>query len=353
MTKRINATSKSPRPPAERKHPLGEIVPRVRSNSSKVEERVRKMLQDRGIELLGPDHSIQAGFDPDAGYWPILAPDFIVKGERVVVEVDPPGSPKGPAGHDMKREMDEHRNRLLADAGWAVVRLRLGLGRGSAIGPHDVETESVSTSVAAIDALAEAVRDAIAGIVGTVRFVPKNRAPQRKATSRLGAISPNDYEDGWHVSWLEETGEKSRYVLLDGGDNLYGAVGWDLEFVANVGLKSLARKDWRPALEEFFASTPSPVPVSRFPWGSEFFVGSPELNDRMIKMRVSASAYRFTANIPSVTGFTPTAIVAGDSIFAELHPEALRWGWTITKAEIIEARRGEYLEVVMMRSEPV
>lgn len=114
-----------------RKYPLGEIVPRKRVHSSKVEERVRTMLEGHGIELLDPHHGVQAGLDPEAGYWPILTPDLILKGQRVAVEVDPTGSPDGPAGHDKKRAADEKRNRLMAEAGWTLVRLRLGLGQGT------------------------------------------------------------------------------------------------------------------------------------------------------------------------------------------------------------------------------
>lgn len=343
------ATS-APKRNATRKYPLGDIVPRKRAHSSKVEERVRTMLQGHGMELLGPHHGVQAGLDPEAGYWPILTPDLILKGHRVAVEVDPAGAPDGPAGHDKTRAADEKRNRLMAEAGWTVVRLRLGLGKGSAIGPFDVETESVSVTVAAIDALAEAVSSAAAGGDGVVRFIPKNQAPKRKQVSRLGAMGKHQYEDGWYVSWLLDTGERARYALLDGGRNLYAGVGWDLEFVAVVGLDVLPRKEWRPALEAFFFDDPSPLPVSRFPWGSEFFTGDVELNDRLVKLRISAEEYTFTANVPDVTGFTEAALIADGKVCAELHPEAVKLGWEVTTVEACQSRSGEYLRVRLVRN---
>lgn len=333
-----------------RKYPLGEIVPRKRVHSSKVEERVRTMLEGHGIELLDPHHGVQAGLDPEAGYWPILTPDLILKGQRVAVEVDPTGSPDGPAGHDKKRAADEKRNRLMAEAGWTLVRLRLGLGQGSAIGPFDVETESVNVTVAAIDALAEAVRRAIAGSSGVIRFIPKNPSPQRKQASRLGAIGQHKYEDGWYVSWLQDSGARARYVLLDGGRNLYAGVGWDLEFVADVGLDSLPRKRWRSELEAFFSEDPSPLPASRFPWGSEFFTGEHDLNDRLNKLRISAAEYTFTANVPNVTEFTGSALIADGKVCAELHPEAVRLGWEVTTIEACQSRLGEYLRVRLVRN---
>lgn len=340
----------APRRAATRKYPLGGIMPRKRVHSSKVEERVRTMLQGRGIEVLDPHHGVQAGLDPEAGYWPILTPDLILKGHRVAIEVDPTGSPDGPAGHDKKRAADEKRNRLMAEAGWTLVRLRLGLGEGSAIGPFDVETESVNVTVAAIDALVEAVRTAIAGSNGVVRFIPKDRAPQRKQASRLGAIAQHQYEAGWYVSWLQDSGKRARYALLDGGKNLYAGVGWDLEFVADVGLDALPREQWRSELEAFFSEDPSPLPASRFPWGSEFFTGEHDLNDRLIKLRISAEEYTFTANVPDVTEFTGSALIASGKVCAELHPEAVRLGWEVTTVEACQGRSGEYLRVRLVRN---
>lgn len=322
---------RSPSPP---KYPPGTVITETRAHTSRVEERVRTLLEQRGIALRSPHRRVQAGLDSDKGYWPILTPDMLVEGHQIAIEVDPPGAPKGPDGHDVRRQADEHRNRLLADVGWATVRLRLGLGRGSAIGPHDVETDSMTATAAAVDALAEAVEDVVHGRPGQVRFIPKKSSPKRVSpVSRLGALGSHQYEDGWYVSWATDSGNKLRFVLLDGGENLYVNAGWDLEFVAHVGLDQVPRTEWRAALEAYFEANPDPKAATRFPWGDALFIGAPSIDERLKKFRISDESYAFTVNLPAIVGHTDTALTLDGRPVTELHPAAAQRGWRIATVD--------------------
>lgn len=336
--------------PAKRKYPLGAVVPKTRAHSSKTERRVRTMLQERGVAVLSEDYCIQAGFDSKAGYWPILAPDLILDGHKVVVEVDPSGSPNGFEGHEATRKTDQHRNRLLKAAGWTTVRLRLGLGKGSAIGPYDVETEARNVSSKVLDALLAAISEAISHDKGQIRFVEK-RPVHRRTSSRLGAISPHKYEDGYYVSWVKETGERCRFVLLDGGENLYGddTSSKELRFIMRVGLDKIPRSEWRASLVSLFAANPDLAPAGRFPWGSELFLGAQELNGYLKKFRLSAEEHRFTVNISEYEAFSDTQIFAGGLVHGELHAEAVKWGWKIQSVEEKTGFRGEYQAIRLSR----
>jgi len=82
-----------------------------------------------------------------------LTPDIALVAHRIDVEVDPCGASSRGYSHRGEEERDASRNALMAEAGWTVIRLRLGAAECMSIGPCDVVVESGSFTQAASRAL--------------------------------------------------------------------------------------------------------------------------------------------------------------------------------------------------------
>lgn len=193
--------------PPQPSHPLGSLLP-GNTETSKLEEQARAKMTAAGIQLHDERLGIQCGFDEACNRYPVLTPDFVVLHAKVCVEIDPENT------HADRVDQDRRRNELLAQAGWRVVRLRLG-GLG-AIGERDVVSDSGTLTVAAVPALVEAIGDAVAGRRGRVRTVKRKPTASRKS-SRLGAIREDEYKFGVHNVRWKLNDEVLDLAIVDNG----------------------------------------------------------------------------------------------------------------------------------------
>ncbi|MFF1385725.1 DUF559 domain-containing protein [Arthrobacter sp. NPDC058288] len=311
---------------------------------------MRDKLVAAGFAVHKGRSAIQCGHEPRRNNFPILTPDILISKSKVCVEVDPAYT------HASKEEDDRTRNQLLAAAGWQVVRLRMGGLR--AVGEHDVLAESESITNEAIEALASAVSDAVAGRPGVIRRIGKKAPATVRQKSRLGAIAEHKYyENAFYVSWQLNSGRVQRMVAMDKGHYLAIAEGWDPpQFICHLGLDELPRIQWRTALQEILAqmSDTDFVPRSRFPWGDELFIGEQASTVRVHpKFYLGASAWELTANIVGANVFSGTAICADRDVQAELHPEAVQRGWRIAAVGQCKGKYGDYQEIQLLWRSPL
>jgi hypothetical protein len=327
------------------KYPIGTVIQSRNLTTSQMEQRVRDKLIAAGFAVHKGRSAIQCGHEPQRNNFPILTPDILISKSKVCVEVDPAHT------HVGKEKDDRTRNQLLAAAGWQVVRLRIG-GLGP-VGEHDVVAESESVTNEAVDALASAVADAVAGRPGTIRRIAKKAPIAVRQKSRLGAIAEHKfYENAFYVSWQLNSGRVQRMVAMDHGRYLAISEGWDPpQFICHLGLDELPRNQWRTALQEILAqmSDTDFVPRSRFPWGDELFIGEQASTVRVHpKFYLGAPAWELTANIVGANVFSETAICADRDIQAELHPEVVQRGWRIAAVGQCTGKYGDYQEIQLL-----
>ncbi|ACL42000.1 hypothetical protein Achl_4049 (plasmid) [Pseudarthrobacter chlorophenolicus A6] len=338
--------AKKPWTPPEPSTPIGDLAP-GNSESSKLEEKFRAALITAGISLHEERLGIQCGYDKARTRYPVLTPDFVVTDARVCIEVDPERT------HEGREDQDRTRNALLADAGWKVVRARLG--GLEAIGEWDVVSESGSYTVAAGTALADAVRDAVAGRPGKVRTITrKPQAPRKK--SRLGAIREDEYQYRVHrTKWTLEDGEVADLAIVD-GRYLARSMKWEFpRFIRHLDLQGAPKEDWRTILEPLLETMqPSEfVPFSTFPWGDSLFIG-PQAGK--IRFREKFGPYEpgwsGTTNLEGAAEYDE-AIIQDESgaVLAELHAEAIALGWEISSIIPRTGRHGDYQEMELVRKD--
>lgn len=314
--------------------------------TSKTEQELRQRLTDAGLPLHPGRSAVQCGFDQDHRTWPVLTPDFLIRDSTVCVEFDSGYT------HAGEEDADRRRNRLLADIGWTVVRLRTG--GLPALGPYDVTTDTSSFTVAAVEALVESVHDAVAGRPGTVRHFPK-AAPRRRNASRLGSIAAHKHlENAFSASWTGDTGETSRLVIMAGGHYLAATgAGWGTPaFIIRLGLDRLPRARWRGNLEEVLSdlSGDSLQPISWFPWGDELFTGVHAATVHPGRtFNVGAEAHISSLDLPDVASWTADTIACVDGSSLGLHPEAIDAGWRFADLRQLPGRRGGHQKYLLMR----
>lgn len=331
--------------PPEPSHPIGSLLP-GNTETAKLEEQARARLTAAGIQLHGERLGIQCGFDEAHNRYPVLTPDFVVRDSKVCIEIDPENT------HADRVDQDRRRNELLAEAGWRVVRLRLG-GLG-AIGEWDVVSDSGTLTVPAVPALAEAIEDAAASRPGKVRTVKrKPTAPRKK--SRLGAIREDEYKFGVHnVRWTLDGGEVLDLAVVHNGRYLGRVRKWEFpRYVRPLDLLEVPKADWRKALEDLFQGmAPSEFePVSTFPWGDSLFIGP---QAETIRMKDKFSPFGpgeiITTNLEDVHEYDESVIQGSDhTVLVELHAEALSLGWAIESISLESGRHGEYQRIVLVR----
>lgn len=307
------------------KFPVGTVVPSKNPTTSKLEEQVREKLVAAGLEVHAGRSAIQCDQNPIHGNYPVLTPDICISCSKVCVEIDSAKT------HAEELDNDRSRNALLAGVGWTVVRLRLG--GMEPIGDYDVAAEVATPSAAAIEALVAAVTDAVDGFPGTVRRIAKKAsAPRTKEKSRLGAVAAHNYHDGaYYVGWTLKSGEKLQLIVMDEGRWLAAQPGHTAaQFIRSLALHRIVRKKWRTELEELLATTPAEelVPVSRYPWGDDFFIGPQAGKVHLYdKFHSGMGGWMLTSNLVGPKRWGPTGIVDDEgAVLTELHPEAIACG---------------------------
>lgn len=328
------------------RYSVGTVLQSRSTAISKLELGVREKLVAEGFKVHKGRSAIQCGYEPRRGNYPILTPDILISKEKVCIEVDSGYTHRG------EEEKDRTRNRLLAEAGWTVVRLRLG--GLEPIGPYDVVAESSADTKQSIEALVEAVKDAVASRPGKVRRVEKKPAAPKKK-SRLGAIAEHKYYDNaYYVSWTLESGQKHQMIAAAGGRYLAQADGWGFpRFIRNLGLHEVPRAQWRKVLEPVLEAMDEAdfAPVSVFPWGDSFFIG--DQADKIAlpsKFNPGGPGCSLTSNLDGVHAYTDSAIAdEAGSVLVEIHPDAVEMGWKIAVVELRTGYRGDYQAIGLVR----
>lgn len=329
------------------RYPVGTVIQSKSAATSSIERQVREKLVALGVQVHKGRSAIQCGREDGRDNFPILTPDILISKTKVCIEVDPAYT------HAEKEATDRTRDRLLADAGWTVVRLRMG---GLApLGDYDVvaETENVTKDV--IIALKDAIDDAVAGRPGTVRRVSKKEATRPAKKSRLGAIAAHKYyEDAFYVSWTMKSGGTARMVAMDSGRYLAVSEGWEVpRFICSLNLHQLPRSQWRATLEPLLESMEETGfgAVSTFPWGDELFCGEhADAIHLSPKFNLGGRAHTWTRSlIPGVDSYSDTSLSADGKVLAELHPDAVTRGWMI--AEVRAQTSGGQLVQLIRRTD--
>lgn len=247
--------------------------------ASGVEQKARDIIAGAGYTLPEQKLAIWCPHPSIPDEVAAITPDIVLVDHHIAVEVDPcqPMMSHHGSTHRGKEEDDRLRNDLLADAGWAVLRLRLGAEEGGRIGDRDVACESPTVTKKVADALLAALDDLVHNRAPQVRFVPKSAAPRKKATRRSSVvrISPYRYGDQSHIfTWYPDPklGEKRYLRLAMDGRYLY-THGKPPLFLTEVGLHDVPAKHWRQRLEDTLATLP---PVGgehpKYPWGNELLI---------------------------------------------------------------------------------
>jgi hypothetical protein len=249
-------------------------------------------------------------------------------------------------------EQDRRRNELLAEAGWRVVRLRLGGLK--AIGEWDVVSDSGTITLAAVPALVETIADAVAGRRGVVRTVKRKPTAARKS-SRLGAIREDEYKYGVHnMKWKLASGESLHLAVV--GDGRYLGRVEKSEFpryVRPLELADTPKEDWRKVLEPLLEGMDDSQfkSVSRFTWGDSLFIG-PQAGQIRLHEKFSpfGPGEGLTINLDGVTEYNDALIQGADgAVLAELHSEAIALGWRIESVQERTGRYGDYQELILLR----
>jgi len=314
--------------------------------TSKTEQDLRERLTVAGLQLHRGRSAIQCGFDQTRGNWPVLTPDFLIKGSKVCIEFDSGYT------HAGEEDADRRRNALLNDIGWTVIRLRTG--GLPALGPFDVTTDTTSFTIAAVAALVQSIEDAIAGRPGTQKHIDKAPVKERKK-SRLGAIAPDKYvENAFYASWALDSGEVARLTVMAGGHFLGASgSGWSVPaFVIRLGLDRVSRNKWRAQLEAILETLPEEAlePTTRFPWDDDLFTGVHADGIRLhYKFNVGAEAHIDTANLPNLDRFDDEAIHLIDGSQLTLHEEARDAGWRFADVRQMTGRNGSYQKYLITR----
>jgi hypothetical protein len=273
-----------------------------------------------------------------------LDPDFVIPNTKVCIEIDPENT------HSDRVDQDRRRNELLAEAGWRVVRLRLG-GLG-AIGQWDVVSDSGGLTVAAVPALVDAIADAVAGRPGRVRTVKRKSAAPRKS-SRLGAIREDEYQFGVHNVGWKLNDEVLELAIVDGRYLGRRRKSEFPRFIRHLDLQGKPKDQWRPFLEPLFEAMEASdfEPASTFQWGDSLFVGLQAGKIHLHeKFNPFGAGERLTTNLDGVVEYDEAIIQSADgSVLAELHAEAISMGWQISEMQALTGKYGDYLEVILIR----
>lgn len=335
-----------PRPgPKVPEHPIGTLLPGS-SLTSKLEEMARLKLLAAGVNLMGERLGIQCGLDEPRNKYPVLTPDMMVADSRVCVEID------SEKDHTDRVEQDKRRNELLAEAGWRVVRLRLG--GLQAIGEWDVVSDSGTLTVAAVPALVDAIDDAVAGRPGVVRTIARKQTAPRK-TARLGALREDEYKFGVHnTTWKLPSGKSIHLAVVGGGRYLGRVMKSEFpRFIRPLDLEGTEKDQWRKSLEPLLESMDDSgfEAISTFPWGDSLFIGpladAVQLGEKFSPFGFGWSA---TGNLEGAAEYDAAIVQGADGgVLLELHAEAIALGWEIQSLVPRTGRYADYHQIELVR----
>lgn len=349
---------------------IGDVRPARNLQTSAIEQRVRQAVAEAGYPVQGRRMSVLCRHPQRDGDLLALTPDIVLADHKIAIEVDP----LGPAGHGYSHAdaepKDRVRNQLLEEAGWTVIRLRLGGTAGCHLGERDVVVESSGLTAAARSALLDAIADAIAQRPAQVRVINKGKTPA-KARRRSHVVNIGDYryaDDGHIFTWYPslDSDEKRTLRLALNGRFLYThAPGWhgtnDNRLIAEVGLNQHPRTDWRKLLEVILADTdPATRGTTKWPWGGDrLFLYEPgsnagqEVVERSAEFEnIDKASFYFTTNISTLARWDIDRVSADDDEpIATLHPGALQLGYRITAVEVRNGYRGAYQRIDVSRND--
>lgn len=244
---------------------------------------------------------------------------------------------------------DKTRNRLLAEAGWTVIRLRMG--GLEPLGEYNVVAETDNVTKDIVTALKDAIDDVVAGRPGAVRRVSKKEVLGSRKKSRLGAVAEHKYyENAFYVSWTGESGEIARMVAMDSARYLAVSEGWEApRFICALNLHQLPRTQWRAVLEPLLESMEEAgfAAVSTFPWGDELFLGEhADAIHLSPKFNLGGTAQTGVRSlVRGVDSYSDTTLSADGELMAELHPEAVTRGWIIAEVRA-QASGGQLIQLL-------
>lgn len=338
----------------------------IRGNdlTSHIEEQVRRAVIAAGYAVPAGKQAVVCRHPDDPDRTVNLTPDILLPDHKIAIEVDPlgPHEHSKAFSHTGEEGKDRLRNELLTEAGWTVIRLRLGGVRSDALGPRDVVTESRTFTRDANDALLAALDDTITKRRAKVRLVKKRKAatPARRCTPVIN-IGPNDRtDDGHYFNWYPDMeGPRVTMRLAVSGRYLYTHE--TQRFVTEVGLHLVPQDQWRDRLIDYLADRkPDSVGTTTWPWGDNFLVpgvnsaDTEELLDRIHrkteKRGIDTTIIEQTVTCDRLEHFTNRAFLTGENdVLAELHPEAFNLGYRILAVQARTGRHGKYQAILIAR----
>ena len=341
---------------------IGDVLPARSHVSSLIEETVRAHFVNLGYAMSEEKMAVLCRHPDPKHKYLSLTPDIVLVDHKIAVEVDPCGQCDSARGytHRGEEEKDQIRNDLFSEAGWTVIRLRLGATKGMHIGKRDVVVESSGFTAAAQVALLEAVDDAIAKRRARVRIVKKiKRTTPAQRRSPVVNIGEFHYADDGHIfSWYPslEAKVKEPMRLCVNGRFLYTYR--DMGFVAEVGLHELPTDQWREHLIEFLQyADPDELGTTKWPWGDTLFVpvhgrddGREIVQRSERKASIDKAAFAFTTNCDALTRWDAGALLDdAQAVIARLHNDAISLGYRIVEVERFDGRHGPYQSIVVSR----
>ncbi len=343
---------------------VGSVTESHNPVTSGVEQAVRDILVGAGYTVPERKLAIWCSHASIPDEVATITPDIVLVDHHVVVEVDPCQPLKSHHGstHRGKEAEDRLRNEMLAEAGWTVLRLRLGAEEGGHIGDRDVVCESATVTKKVAEALLATLDDLVHARAPQVRFVPKSAAPRKPATRRSSVvrISTYDYGDQSHIfTWYPDPNTDDRVYLrlaMD-GRYLYTHDKPPL-FLTEVGLQDVPQEQWRMRLEATLAALP---PLGgdhpKYPWGNELLiaaqigVGAEQVVlDCERNSRIDRATVIFTTSGAAIDAWTRTALLAADrSVLVSLHPDAVELGYRFVHVTGKNGRYGPYSIITVTR----
>lgn len=338
------------------------------SVTSKVEEEVCTFLRESGYQVPETKLAIWCRHPQRLARFLALTPDIALVEHKLAIEVDPCApisSGSRGATHLGAEEEDLLRNDLMVEAGWTVVRLRLGGLQGSQIGDRDVVCESSSLTAAGKSALLETLREFIDNAPAKVRFVPKaDRSKAKKPTRHASVLRINEFQyadDGHIFSWYPSLdSERKRYMRLAMNGRFLYDYEKESSFVCEVGLHKLPRKEWAAHLTLVLAQlSPTVRGSGKFPWGESLFVAVGDegaatqiITDAGYKGTIDVSSYGFSTWADGVSSSDGIQILdAQERTIVRLHEQAVELGYFIESLVACDSRRGPYSRVEISRCE--
>jgi hypothetical protein len=342
---------------------IGEVKPSRNTVTSKIEETVRVAVLAAGYAVPEEKLAVVCRHPDDDARRLALTPDVVLVEHKIAIEVDPLGEHDGRGySHLGEEEKDHLRNSLLTQAGWTVIRVRLGATRGAHIGKRDVVVESSGLTRDAAQALVEAIDDAIHRRRARVRLVRKTKSPapaQRR--SSVVNIGINRYTDGGHFfGWYPRLdGPKRIMRLCVNGRYLYTHGGKEMRYVAEVRLDQVPQNEWKDRLQDILRDLdPDLAGTTKWPWGEALFVCDPDNKDgreiaerHAYKSTIDDAVSRFTTNCDSLAAWNSAEILTDEgAAIARLHDDAITLGYRIVEVVPHTGRHGPYQSIVVTRS---